>query len=123
MDTNVSGPAGQLIWNSFVGLNQLFVSFDYALSNAADYISLSLRISGNDSAPIPRGDDDTYFSPAKDLHIWGAGNLTEVFFDGYLTYIWDHSENQGPRDSLKNATMAIVERSITVASDMMSTEK
>ncbi|KAH7174675.1 uncharacterized protein B0J16DRAFT_183687 [Fusarium flagelliforme] len=123
MDTSDSGPAAQLLWNSFAGLNELFVLLDHELSKAANQISQSLRNSGNDSAPIPRGGDDTYFSAAKDLHIWGAGNLTELFFNESLTYLWNFTENQGPRDSLKNATMAIVEQSIIVANDMMSTEK
>ncbi|CAG7562381.1 unnamed protein product [Fusarium equiseti] len=123
MDTTDSGPAAELLWSSFAGLNELFRWFDHELSKAADLISQSLRNSGNDSAPIPRGGDDTYFSAAKDLHIWGAGNLTELFFNESLAYNWNYTENQGPRDSVQNATMAIVEQSITVAKDMMSMHK
>ncbi|KAJ4003882.1 hypothetical protein NW752_012012 [Fusarium irregulare] len=123
MNTTDSGPAAELLWGSFTKLNWVFRFFEYELSSAADHISESLINSGNDSAPIPRGGDDTYFSAAKDLHIWGAGNLTEVFFNEYLTYNWNYTENQGPRDSVQNATMAIVEQSITVANDMMSMQK
>lgn len=123
MNTTDSGPAAVLLWSSFSELNWIFRSFDHELSKAADQISQSLRNSGNDSAPIPRGGDDTYFSAAKDLHIWGAGNLTELFFNESLAYNWNYTENQGPRDSVQNATMAIVEQSITVAKDMMSMQK
>ena len=123
MNTTDSGPAAELLWGSFTKLNWVFRFFEYELSSAADHISESLINSGNDSAPIPRGGDDTYFSAAKDLHIWGAGNLTDVFFNEYLTYNWNYTENQGPRDSVQNATMAIVEQSITVANDMMSMQK
>jgi hypothetical protein len=67
MDAEDSGPAAEMIWDSFVYLHEMFMAFDWTLYKAATRISFSLDDFGNKFAPIPEEEDNTWLLVLIDL--------------------------------------------------------
>ncbi|KAJ3471898.1 hypothetical protein MRS44_001997 [Fusarium solani] len=105
MDAEDSGPAAEMIWDSFVYLHEMFMAFDWTLYKAATRISFSLDDFGNKFAPIPEEEDNTWLL---------------VLIDLKLPYF---AANAATHDNIKDTTMTLIGQSTTLAKDLLSSKK
>ncbi|KAJ4259837.1 hypothetical protein NW757_001787 [Fusarium falciforme] len=119
MDAEDSGPAAEMIWDSFVYLHEMFAAFDFALYKAATGISFSLDDFGNKFAPIPEEEDNTWLLVLIDLVTIGTATAAGPFFNSFLKKLPYFAANAATHDNIKDTTMTLIGQSTTLAKDLL----
>ncbi|KAG5655689.1 hypothetical protein KAF25_009188, partial [Fusarium avenaceum] len=123
MDSDQSGPAGQLLWDAFVKLHLMFVAYDDALSKAATSITFSLDHFGNEFAPIPEEENTKWLFAMIDLLTWGVATAAGPFFNSVFKELPYFRLNPATHDNVKDTTMTLIGQSTTLAKDLYSAGK
>ncbi|KAF7556019.1 hypothetical protein G7Z17_g1692 [Cylindrodendrum hubeiense] len=124
-DSSYSGPGAWLIWNSFILIHEMYMSYHTALFNAASSsIGLALDDFENKFAPVPAEPDNTWVLLLIDLITVGAATAAGPFFNTLLKKMPYFVDKQGSSlENMKDITMTLIGQSTTLAKDMMSTPK
>ncbi|KAI1073202.1 hypothetical protein LB507_010805 [Fusarium sp. FIESC RH6] len=122
MNSNLSGPAAQLIWHAFVTLHSIFKAYDRALDKAAISITFSLDHFGNKFAPIPEEEDTKWLFAMIDLFTWGAATAAGPFFNSILKELPYFARNPVTHDNVKDTTMTFIGQSTTLAKDVYTSK-
>jgi GH18 family chitinase len=85
----LTGPAGQLIWNSIVEIHMAFRNYHDKLLEAAITLSLSMNDLQNKFAPLPEKDEDVWKDLLLDLlTLGGIGTAGPVFSKLLSQHAW-----------------------------------
>ncbi|SPQ21569.1 e2cb8c7a-6b71-4cba-a482-675fd0a9b2df [Thermothielavioides terrestris] len=80
-----NNPASGEIWNSLVGIHQMYASYHQAIIEAAALtIDPALQDFENKFAPVPPPEDDRWLDFVLDLLSVGVGAVAKPFFEGYI---------------------------------------
>ncbi|KAI8692013.1 hypothetical protein NCS56_00195800 [Fusarium sp. Ph1] len=107
-ESDITGPAAQLLWNSFVNLHDMFQTFDWALYKAATDISFSLDDFGNKFAPIPEEEDNTWLLVLIDLATFGTATAAGPLFNSFLKKLPYFAANGATHDNANDTTITII---------------
>ena len=117
-NSDTSGPAAQLIWNSLVEIHGLYKSYHDTLFQAASVINMALDDLENKFAPIPTKKDNTWELLLIDLLTLGTLGTAGPFFNTALKNF--HYFRQGSTlDNVKGTTMTMIGQSTTIAKDLI----
>ncbi|KAF7554695.1 hypothetical protein G7Z17_g2698 [Cylindrodendrum hubeiense] len=120
-DSESSGPAGWLIWNSLVKIHQLYADYHDALFNSAIGYIAGLSDLENKFAPVPPEEDTTWLLVLIDIITIGAATAAGPFFNAFLKKQKYFMTNDIEFNNAKDTTLTLISQSTTLAKDLLST--
>ncbi|KAJ5647453.1 hypothetical protein N7490_003825 [Penicillium lividum] len=121
-NSDTSGPAAQLIWNSLVKIHMLHKDYHDTLFEATVLSSTALDDLENKFAPIPPEEDKTWLLLLIDFLTLGTLSTAGPFFNTLLKKLPYFLEKSSTLDNLKDTTMTIVGQSTTIAKDVLPSD-
>ncbi|KAL4938844.1 hypothetical protein BDV06DRAFT_231514 [Aspergillus oleicola] len=119
LDRELSGPAGQLIWNSLATIHKLFTDYDTYLWRAATTLSLQIDHLTNEFAPLPEKDDSVWQDLLTNLLVLGGVGTAGPLMGKVLSQLaWFNQNNRG--ETTQSVAMTVLEQGIMVAGGLMS---
>lgn len=119
-----SGPAGWVIWNSFVMIHEMYQSYHDALYKAAaSSINPALEDFENKFSPIPPEQDNNWLLLLLDLVTVGVSAAAAPFFNNFLSKLPYFIEKTDAADNIKDLTMLAIGQSTTIAKDLLGTSE
>ncbi|KAI8943235.1 hypothetical protein NX059_001257 [Plenodomus lindquistii] len=116
MDGPDSGPAAELIWDSFLAIHNLHTDYHASLYRAATTISYQVDSMEDTFAPIPDVDDTRWKYLLIDLVTLGTLSAAGPFFNSVLKNSAYFAEKA--LDNAKDTTMTLIGQSTTMAKDL-----
>lgn len=120
LDTKDSGPAAQLIFNSFVFIHQMFSVYHSALFNVAAVAASKWKDLENKFAPIPPEVDHTWGLFLIDLLTLGTLSAAGPFFNNIIKKMPYFNKPGSTFDNSKDFTFTLIGQSTTVAKDLLT---
>lgn len=117
-DSELSGPAAQLIWNSLIKIHKMYHSYYDALSDATSLLSMAVDDMEDTFAPIPVPKDNQWLNILTDLLTMGTLATAGPFFNGFVKQMHAFA-NPTTFDNAKQLTMDLVGQSTTLAKDLL----
>ncbi|KAL4899490.1 hypothetical protein BDW74DRAFT_171529 [Aspergillus multicolor] len=117
-----SGPAAELIWNSLVKMQQQFKKFRDELYNAATLVSFQLDDMENTFAPVPPEESNMWTYLLIDLLTLGTLGTLGPFFNTMLkkqAHFWQRGMSL---ENTKDTSMTVVGQGTTIAKDTLPSE-
>jgi hypothetical protein len=121
-NSDTSGPAAQLIWNSLVKIHMLHKDYYNALFEVAALTSTALNDLENKFAPIPPEKDNTWLLLLIDLLTLGSLGTAGPFFNSFLRKMPYFLERGTALDNIKDTSMTLIGQSTTIAKDVLPSE-
>lgn len=121
-DSDTSGPAGELIWNSLVQVHMLFKDYHDTLFEVAAITSTALDDFENTFAPIPPEKDNEPILLLIDLLTVGTLTAAGPFFNNLLKKLPYFVAKGSKLDNIKDTTMTLIGQSTTIAKDVLPSD-
>ncbi|KAL4907339.1 hypothetical protein BDW74DRAFT_176116 [Aspergillus multicolor] len=113
LDRELSGPAGQFIWNSTAAIHKLFADYDEYLWKAATELSLQIDHLTNKFAPLPEEDDSLWQDLLTNLLVLGGVGTAGPLMRKFLSQMpWVTQNSRG--ETTESVAMAVLEQGILV---------
>ncbi|KAL5332613.1 hypothetical protein BJX70DRAFT_392853 [Aspergillus crustosus] len=111
LDHELSGPAGQFIWNSLAAIHKLFTDYDDYLWKAATTLSLQIDHLTNKFAPLPEKDDDVWKDLLTNLLVLGGVGTAGPLISKVLSQLpWFNQDSRG--ETTQSVAMTVLEQGI-----------
>jgi GH18 family chitinase len=120
LDAKDSGPAAQLIFNSFVFIHQMFKSYHDSLFNVAAVAASKWKDLENKFAPIPPEPDHTWDLFLIDLLTLGTLSAAGPFFNNLIKKMPYFSTRGDAFDNAKDTTFTLIGQSTSIAKDLLT---
>lgn len=117
-DSDTSGPAGELVWNSLVKVHKLFKDYHDTLFEVAAITSSALDDFENTFAPIPPEDTQPLLL-LIDLLTVGTLSAAGPFFNNLVKKMPYFVGKDSTLDNVKDTTMTLIGQSTTIAKDVL----
>ncbi|KAL4811648.1 hypothetical protein BDW67DRAFT_189474 [Aspergillus spinulosporus] len=117
-NSDVSGPAGYLIYNSLVEIHQLHKKYHDGLIAAAALTSFELDLMEDTFAPIPPPEDNEWKLLLLDLITRGALSTAAPWFNNGLKRL-PFFLNKNRLDNSKDTAITLIGQSTTIAKDVL----
>ncbi|KAK3312158.1 hypothetical protein B0H66DRAFT_578425 [Apodospora peruviana] len=124
MNSELSGPAGMLIWNSLVLIHDMHKSYYTALSAGAGTFALQVKDMENNFAPIPPPPDNKSLFILLDLLAMGTLTAAGPFFNSIISKLPRFSKpDSSVLPNTKDTTMTFIGQSIGLSKDLKNAPK
>ncbi|ETS75025.1 hypothetical protein PFICI_13509 [Pestalotiopsis fici W106-1] len=124
MNGELSGPAGELIWNSLVLIHTMHQSYYTALTSGASTFGLKVQDMENTFAPIPPPPDNESLFILLDLLSIGILTAAGPFFNNIIAKLPRFAKPGNTAfNNAKDTTMNMIGQSIGLAKDLKSAPK
>ncbi|KAH8731881.1 chitinase [Phaeosphaeriaceae sp. PMI808] len=119
LNSDESGPAAMLIFNSMVALHQLYKAYHDTLFKAASTVSSKLKDMENKFAPIPPKIDERWKLLLIDLLTLGTLSAIAPFFNQAIRKLPFFSASEASFANAKDTTLTLIGQQAAIAKDMM----
>jgi hypothetical protein len=119
LDTELSGPAGMLIWNSIVQIHHVFKDYHTKVFEAATILSLPMDDLQNKFSPLPDKDDDVWKDLLIDLLTLGGLGTAGPLFNKLLSqHEWFRQKDSRAEDT-ESAVMILLDQGISIPRQLL----
>jgi hypothetical protein len=122
-NSDTSGPAAQLIWNSLVSIHMVHKNYHNTLFEVAAIDGTALDDLENKFAPVPPEEDNTWLLLLIDILTLGTLGTAGPFFNSFLKKLPYFLEKTSTLDNFKDTSMAMIGQGTTIAKNVLPSDE